>query len=198
MTTHIALLRGVNVGGRQLPMAELREAVAALGYGDVSTYIQSGNVLFSARTGDGDSRGGDGDAAASDALAAALESGLASQLGWPVRLIVRSAAALAEVVSGNPYPDPPEPKYVHGAFLRSAPGPEVAAAVARAVRVAAATGGRDEATLIGRTLYLHTPDGFGTSDLAKALLAKRTSPVADATARNWNTITKLLGLLGAG
>jgi uncharacterized protein (DUF1697 family) len=55
-------------------------------------------------------------------------------------------------------------------------------------------GSRDEVMLIGRTLYVHTPDGFGTSELAKTLLAKRSSPAASGTARNWNTVTKLLTL----
>jgi uncharacterized protein (DUF1697 family) len=196
MATHIALLRGVNVGGRQLPMADLRAAMVALGHGDVSTYIQSGNVMFSAGAGTAaTSAEGPG---GSDALASELESGLAGQLGWPVRLVVRSAAELAEVVGRNPYPDEPVGKYVHGVFLPSVPGPDAADRVAQAVRAAAGIGGRDEAELVGRTLYLHTPDGFGTSELAKSLLMKRSSPLADGTARNWSTVTKLLSLLSVG
>ncbi len=169
-------------------MADLRAAMTALGYADVLTYIQSGNVLFS---------GGADGAGGSDDLARELESGLAGKLGWPVRLVVRSAAELAEVVSRNPYPDEPVAKYVHGVFLPSDPGAEVSGRVAEAVRGAAAQGKRDEAKLIGRTLYVHTPDGFGTSELVRVLLMKRSSPVAEGTARNWPTITKLLSLIGA-
>lgn len=185
MATHVALLRGVNVGGRKLLMADLRAALTGLGYADVATYIQSGNVMFTAGPAD------------SDELARGMESGLASQLGWPVRLVVRSAAELADVVSRNPYPDEPVPKYVHGVFLAVDPDPAMAGRVAEAARAAADAGGRDEATVIGRTLYLHTPDGFGNSVMVKTLTMKRSSPAADGTARNWPTITKLLALLTA-
>lgn len=187
MATHIALLRGVNVGGRKLLMADLRAAMTGLGYADVATYIQSGNVLFSA---------GAGGPSGSDELARELEAGLAGKLGWPVRLVMLSAAELAGVVSRNPYPDEPIPKYVHGVFLPADPGPEAAEWLAEAVRAAAGRGSRDEGTLIGRTLYLHTPDGFGRSELAKELM-KRSSPSSSGTARNWPTITKLLSLARA-
>ena len=67
--------------------------------------------------------------------------------------------------------------------------------VAEAVAAAAARGSRDEATIVGKTLYLHTPDGFGTSELAKDLLMKnRRDPLANGTARNWSTVGKLLAL----
>jgi len=65
--------------------------------------------------------------------------------------------------------------------------------VAAARQQAAAKGGRDEATVVGRTLFLHTPDGYGRSELAVRLSRAR-GPVADGTARNWATVTKLLAL----
>jgi uncharacterized protein (DUF1697 family) len=70
--------------------------------------------------------------------------------------------------------------------------------VAQATELAARRGSRDEASIIGRTLYLHTPDGFGTSDLARELLLnRRSNPLATATARNWATVTKLAALCHA-
>lgn len=63
-----------------------------------------------------------------------------------------------------------------------------------AVAAAAGLGSADHATLLGRAVYLHTPDGFGNSELSRALLVKRSSPVSAGTARNWATVTKLASL----
>ena len=100
---------------------------------------------------------------------------------------------LAEVARANPYPVAPEPRFVHVVFLPAELDDSGAAAVEA---IASRYGGTDKATLRGRALYLHTPAGYGTSELAKALLGKR-SPVAVGTARNWSTVTKLLELCGA-
>ncbi len=110
-------------------------------------------------------------------------------------VVVLSRAQLADVISANPYPDEPNPRFVHGVFLLAEPDEAAHARVAETVDLVAGQGSRDEAVIIGRTLYLHTPDGFGTSDLARELtLKKRSNPLAQGTARNWATITKLLAL----
>jgi uncharacterized protein (DUF1697 family) len=88
---------------------------------------------------------------------------------------------------------------VHAVFLAEAPTPEQIAAVAETERQAAAKGGRDTAQYVGRVLFLHTPDGFGRSELA-IQLARRAGPMSAkgaGTARNWATVTRLLGLCGA-
>jgi uncharacterized protein (DUF1697 family) len=183
--THVALLRGINVGGgNKLLMADLRQVVASLGHADVATYIQSGNVVFTTT---------EPDAAL---LARAMESAIAESLGLRPPVVVLSAGELAKVVSDNPYPAEPDLRRVHAVFLPADPEPAAFSGVAEAVRQTAEQGSRDEAVLLGRTLYLHTPDGFGRSDLATVLLAKRKSPVATGTARNWATVTKLLALCG--
>jgi uncharacterized protein (DUF1697 family) len=183
MPTHVALLRAVNVGGGgKIVMADLRQLVASLGYADVTTYIQTGNVVFTATESD------------SAALAATLETAIGESLNVRAPVVVLSRDVLAQVVSDNPYRDEPNPRFVHGVFLPADPGPAALAGVREASKRAAEQGTRDEAVLLGRTLYLHTPDGFGRSDLANALLTKRSSPVAAGTARNWATVTKLLAL----
>ncbi|HXP21879.1 MAG TPA: DUF1697 domain-containing protein [Streptosporangiaceae bacterium] len=183
MPTHVALLRGVNVGGGgKIVMADLRALVTSLGYADVTTYIQTGNLVFTATESDG------------AALAAALHAAIAEALGVRTPVVVLARAALAQVVSDNPYPDEPNPRFLHGVFLPDAPAPQALAAVREASRRAAEQGSRDEAVLLGRTLYLHTPDGFGRSVLASDLLLKRSSPVSAGTARNWATVMKLLAL----
>jgi uncharacterized protein (DUF1697 family) len=182
MPSHVALLRGINVGGNnKVAMADLREVVASLGHTGVSTYIQSGNVLFTAQEAD------------TGALAAGLEQAIAQAFGLKPRVIVLTRAELAQVISDNPYRAEPNPRYVHAMFFPAEPGEQVRESVAAAGQQAAAKGSRDEATVVGRTLFLHTPDGYGRSELA-VRLARARGPVADGTARNWATVTKLLAL----
>jgi uncharacterized protein (DUF1697 family) len=113
-------------------------------------------------------------------------------------VVVLSRDDLARAVRDNPYPDEPNPKMVHAVFFRG-PVPEQAAeAIEAGQRRAAERGsGKDTARVAGGTLYLHTPDGFGRSELALFLLGRSASPVAAGTARNWSTVTKLLALCDA-
>jgi uncharacterized protein (DUF1697 family) len=189
MASHVALLRGINVGGRnKVPMTELREVVTSLGHTGVSTYIQSGNVLFS--TPDSDNA----------RLASALESAISDRFGIWSSVVVRSRDELARILDANPYPDEPNPKFVHVVFMNAEPPAEVLDRIKAAESEAAAKGSRDTVTAAGETLFLHTPDGFGTSELAQAVFkiitppAKQRQRALAATARNWATATKLLSL----
>ena len=188
MPSHVALLRGINVGGnKKVPMADLRALVAGLGHDDVATYIQSGNVLFST------------DQTDNAALAGAIERALASRLGVESRVLVLSRAELAQVARDNPYPGEPNPRAVHVVFLAAEPSPEMLATLAEAVEKVAGQGSRDTARYAGRALFLHTPDGFGRSQLAIEL-GRRSGPMSArgaGTARNWATVTKLLALCDA-
>jgi uncharacterized protein (DUF1697 family) len=189
MATHVALLRGINVGGRnKVAMADLREVVAELGHADVSTYIQSGNVLFSPGAADADP----------SALAAALVAAITARLGVAAPVVVLSRDELAEVIGANPFPGEADPKRVHAVLLSGAPGADTAAKIDEALARSAGKGARDELATVGRTIYLHTPDGFGNSELAAAVLRIVTSPRAGVTgtARNWATTLKLLDLCG--
>jgi uncharacterized protein (DUF1697 family) len=183
--THIALLRGINLGGhKKVAMADLRQLVSSLGHADVATYIQSGNVVFS--TGQSDNA----------ALAAALEEAIAARLGVESRVVVLSRDDLARVARDNPYPGETNYRALHAIFLSDEPGPEIAERVASAQREVAQKGSRDTAQVIGRTIFLHTPDGYGRSDLAAALvkLGQKKTDAVSGTARNWATVTKLLAM----
>jgi uncharacterized protein (DUF1697 family) len=189
MATHVALLRGINVGGRnKVAMTDLREVVAELGHADVSTYIQSGNVLFSPDAGDADT----------SALAAALTEAIAARLGVSAPVVVLSRDELAEVIAANPFPGEADPKRVHAVLLSGEPEAAAAGKIDAALARSADKGARDELATVGRTIYLRTPDGFGNSELAAAVLRIVTSPRAGVTgtARNWATITKLIDLCG--
>ena len=193
--THVALLRGVNnLGGKKVAMAELREVVTSLGHADVMTYIQSGNVLFAPPP----ARGGMGGGADVAVLAAELEQAIAIGLGVRARAVVFSCEELARCVRDNPYPGQDDPKLLHAVFLPEAPLPSLAAWLADAERQVRAKGSRDQARVVGRTVYLHTPDGYPRSELRRVLARAGgpTSARVGGTARNWATVTRLLELCG--
>jgi uncharacterized protein (DUF1697 family) len=186
MATHVALLRGINLGGRnKVAMADLRTLVAKLGHADVSTYIQSGNVLFTAPA--------DADCAVT---ARAMTEAIAATLGVTTPVIVVTREELAQILADNPFPDEPDPRRVHAVVLSEPPWPELEAKLDGARAKSAAAGGADQVLTVGRTLYLHTPEGYGRSVLAEALLRVVSSPKSGATgtARNWATMTRLLEL----
>jgi uncharacterized protein (DUF1697 family) len=154
---------------------------------DVSTYIQSGNVLFTALPG-------------TDCTEAArlMTEAIADRLGVTVPVVVVTREELGQILAANPFPGEPDPRRVHAVVLSEPPWAELEAKLATARAKSAAAGGTDQVLAIGRTLYLHTPDGYGRSILAEALLRVVSSPKSGqtGTARNWATMTKLLELCG--
>ncbi len=175
MSRHVALLRGINVGGRKkVAMADLRALVAGLGHTDVATYINSGNVVFAAAAPD----------AAREELETAIEAAVRAGLGLEVAVLVRTHDELAAAVDANPFPDA-EPSRLLLSFLRTAPEPDTYAAAERV------ESGADEFRVDGTTVYLHLPDGAGRSKLAAAL-SKPSLGVA--TSRNLATVRTLVRL----
>jgi uncharacterized protein (DUF1697 family) len=178
MVKRIALLRGINVGGRNtVPMAALRELCAGLGWGEVATFIQSGNVVF-------DAKGTDG------ALEAALEKALAEKFDVRTAVIVRSGTEWAKTIAANPFADESErePNRVLAALSKDA----LATGAAEALAAKAAAGERVE--LAGGALWFHYPNGAGQSKLTPATIDRAAgSPV---TARNWRTMTALADMTG--
>ncbi len=188
-------LRGINnLGSKKVTMAELRGVVTSLGHTDVMTYIQSGNVLFTPRLTDSRTAG----RAEAAALAGELERAIAGGIGVRARAVVFSREELARCVRDNPYPGERDPKLLHAVFLPDIPGPGLAAWVAGAERQVRAKGSRDGAQVLGRTVYLHTPDGYPRSELRRMLAragGPTSAPVA-GTARNWATVSRLVELCG--
>jgi uncharacterized protein (DUF1697 family) len=185
MPTHIALLRGINVGGRnRVAMADLREVVLGLGHTEVATYIQSGNVVFTSEEAD------------TARIAAALERAIAKHLGVRPTVVVLTRAELAQVVADNPFPDEPNPRWVHAIFRNGPPGPRRARR--RGSRPAAGPGrGQRRRGAGGRDHPVPAhPGGLGRSELAAQLTRLGGSRTAETagTARNWATVNKLLAL----
>ncbi len=177
MSRVAALLRGINVGGRaRISMTELRSMLTGLGLQDVETYLQSGNVALEA-----------GDRALTG-LDREIESAIADTFGLQVRVILREREDLAGVTRSHPFLDSEaDPSRIHVVFLASAPD---------AGRVGALDPDRsppDQFEVIGREIYLRYPNGQGRSKLGLDYF-ERVLGVA-GTARNWNTVTKLLEML---
>ena len=164
MTTFIALLRAVNVGGTgKLPMTDLKAICADAGFSRIETYIASGNVVF------------DFNRAAAKAQAE-LEKRLFAYAGSPVGVFVRTAAEMRAILNGNPFAGK-EARLTHAFFLHERP-PHDALEVVR--------GQANEEVLLGqREIYVHYPSGMGQSKL-------QIPAAKHGTARNMNTVAKLV------
>jgi len=176
MTTYIALLRGINVGGNNMvAMADLRALLTRLGFAEVKTVLQSGNVVFRAR------------AQPTAKLETQLERELAKALGVTCEIHVRTADEWQAMVKANPYATQAtsDPAHVHVTCFKTPLDK------AKVKTVQGEIAGREVLTADGRHLYMVFPDGMGTSKAAP-LVAKR---LPGGTARNWNTVLKLASLV---
>ena len=151
----VALLRGVNVGGRNaLPMANLRALAEQLGFSPVSTYLQSGNLVFGAPNGP------------SAPVVSALETAIGNALGREVRVLLRSADELAELVAGNPFTlEQADSPGLHVTFLSDAPDPR------RVLALPTATGG-DDYRVSTREIVPAVPNRVRTDHLEQRILGE--------------------------
>lgn len=180
LTTYIALLRGINVGGRKLvAMADLRDLAARLGLADARTLLQSGNLVFGCEP------------QAPAALEGLLENEVKKRLGLETCFFVRTAAEWQAIVGGNPFGDQArrDPGHLVLLLLKAAPSPAAVAALQAAIS------GPEVVRADGRQAYAVYPDGTGRSKLTSALIERKLG--TRATARNWNTVRKLAALAGA-
>ena len=169
MPVHVALLRAVNVGGTgMLPMADLKILCEDLGFTDVRTYIQSGNVLFRSELCESE-------------VQKRLEEALTAKMGKTPGVLIRSRRELEAVAAKAAFPDA-KPNFLLIAFL---PEPPPADALEKLV----APDG-EEVKIDGREIYIHYPNGAGRSKLKLPALKP-------GTARNLNTVRKLAELAAA-
>lgn len=177
MTRYAAMLRGINLGKRQLKSAELKAVVEGMGYTGVKPVLASGNVVFDA----GDAK--------PDAIERDLHAALEKATGLKSDVFVRSGPELDKVIADNPFPDEAKsrPSFLVVSFHEH---PVDKAAIER---VADGYDGRERMVAIGRELYTDFPDGQGRSNLP-ALMHKAKLSQGN-TARNWNTVNKLADLL---
>ncbi|MCI0637804.1 MAG: DUF1697 domain-containing protein [Gemmataceae bacterium] len=181
MSTYVALLRGINVGGHKMvAMSDLRDLCEALGFSEVKSLLQSGNLIF-----ESDRRGG-------AALERLLEAETAKRLDVSVDYVVRSAAEWQTVLARNPFPDEAEhdPGHLLVMFLKAAPLATQVKALEAAIQ------GPEIVRSEGKQLYAVYPEGIGRSKLTNALIEKKLD--TRGTGRNWNTVLKVANLIGHG
>jgi uncharacterized protein (DUF1697 family) len=174
MPTYISMLRGINVGGHnKVPMDQLRAMFEALGFEQVRTYIQSGNVVFKA------AKSNPAD------FSARIEKKILAQFGFAVSVITRTPEEVHKAIQNNPFvkESKTEPAKVYIAFLSQAPAAD---AVKKLEALATVS---EQLRHAGGEVYLYYRDGMGRAKLTGSVLEKVLA--VTATARNWNTVTKL-------
>ena len=177
MKTYISLLRGINVGGhKKIVMADLRAMYQTLGFTNVASYVQSGNVVF--------------DSTESDpaALAVTIETQIETTFGFPVNVFIRDADDLRRIIDGNPFAarQNVNPARLLVTFLN-----EPLSATATDALVVP-PGSNDEFEVAGDEIYLFCPDGSGRSKLAAAISGNKLG--TPSTTRNWNTVNALVAM----
>lgn len=174
--TYVALLRGINVGGRnRLPMDELARSFEHAGCASVKTYIQSGNVVFAATS--------------SIALKAreSVAAAVSARMGAGIPIVLRSVADLARVVDENPFlAESQDPRTLHVGFLSDRPSP------ARVLSLDPDRSPPDEFVVSGREIYLRLPNGMARTRLTAGYLERVLGTAA--TFRNWRTVVNLLNM----
>jgi len=178
VTIHIALLRAVNVGGRSVPMAGLREMLADLGCENPRTLLQSGNAVFALKK----------TKASPAALEAKLEAEAQRRFGMSIAFMLRTAAEWGAIIAGNPFPAAAKSDPGH-LIVMALKGTPTATAI-KALRDG--YNGAETFDIIGRNAYFIYPDGMGRSKLTNALIERKLGVAG--TARNWNTVLKLAAL----
>lgn len=181
MSKFVALLRGINVGGhKKVPMADLKNVATKCGLADVQHYVQSGNLVFSGK-------------GTPDAIASKLEKACERTFGFPVDIMVLDEASFRAEVAACPFADGTspkgtlDPKFLQLAFLKGVPDTQHIGALFAAYE------GPEMVALKGRTIHIYFSEGSGRSRLTPLLTDKKLG--VPATARNWNTVQKLLAML---
>jgi len=176
--TFVALLRGINVGpGRSVPMADLRTLCQGLGWRNVRTYIQSGNVVFEAEGND-------------SLLFGELEKALGERYPFPIPVLIRSEGEWRELAADRPFGGWSHPKQLSATLLDGVPDPHKWQALAPWREA------DDEIELIGDRVWVKTPGGYGVTKFSNTFLEKKLG--RRATTRNRATVEALLGMVTSG
>ncbi|MCX6249092.1 MAG: DUF1697 domain-containing protein [Bacteroidetes bacterium] len=178
MTTYISILRGINVSGqKKVLMADLKELYASLGFTEVTTYIQSGNVIFKTS----------GDLSAGD-LCNKIEKAIEGRYKFQVPVIIRNAGEINAILSSNPFLAEKgiDPERLHVTFLGKDPQPSELSAILKFDYPP------DRFAIIGKEVYLYCPGGYGNTKLSNSFFENKLK--VTATTRNWKTVGKLAEL----
>jgi uncharacterized protein (DUF1697 family) len=175
MPTYISILRGINVSGQKLiKMADLHKTYEKLGYGNITTYVQSGNVVFT------------GKKAAPEKLASAITQQIAKDFGFQVPVIVFGIHTLKQIIASNPFINDSEKDiaYLHVTFLSAHPPKFVVKAIEEKKQT------EEAIAFTNAAVYLYCPNGYGKTRLTNSFLESKLQ--VTATTRNWKTTNELV------
>jgi len=177
VTTYISMLRGINVGGKTIKMADLKVLYEFLGFSDVTTYVQSGNLIFKTKKEN------------TAAVVGSIERAIVEQLGLKVTVIVRQPVEMALIIKKNPFVGrrAVDENKLHVTFLQEKP----ASALVEALIPLASTS-KDEYRVEGKEVYLHCPKSYGETLLSNKFFEKNLKVAA--TTRNWRTVNVLYSM----
>jgi uncharacterized protein (DUF1697 family) len=174
---YVALLRGINVGGRNsLPMKDLIAMFEKAGASDVKNYIQSGNIVFSAS------------ASLAKKIGSLIGAAIKKKYGFESPVIIRSATDLSGIVARNPFAKKGDADVWHITFLSSTPSAEQVGALD------AKRSPTDSFAVVGSEIFLYCPNGYGNTKLTNAYFDSKLKMVS--TVRNWRTLLKLIEMCG--
>ena len=175
MTKHISILRGINVGGkRKILMADLKKLYAKLGFKNVISYIQSGNVIFEAKEND------------QAKIEAKIYKAIKKAYDFEVPVVVRSAEEIAQIISNNPFTSKSEEESLHLTFLKEIP------LDGNLEKIATYDYPPDKFKIVGKDVYIFCVGKYHKSKLTNNFFEKKLK--VGATTRNWKTVNKLLEL----
>ncbi|MDF2436916.1 MAG: hypothetical protein K0Q95_1292 [Bacteroidota bacterium] len=177
MAVLLAMLRGVNVGGKKVPMAELRELYSEMKLENVRTYIQSGNVIFESKEDN------------PEKLAAQQEKKIKATFGFDVPVVIRNKKELGSVIKGNPFLNEKNiaEERLYVTFLKEMPSKELLE------KITVPSGTSDRFEIIGKEIYLYCPGGYGETKLNNNFFEKKLK--VDATTRNWRSTNELFKMM---
>jgi uncharacterized protein (DUF1697 family) len=174
MPVFIALLRGINVGGNKtIQMARLKTVLEELGFENVKTHLNSGNVVFITKE------------KSAAKLTKTIEAAIEKEFGFRPTVVLRTVAELSKILAKNPFTEMAESDPSHLLVITLAGKPHADAKA----RLAKAYQGPEEIKIAGENVYLTYPNGIGRSKLTNMVLEKHLGVAG--TARNWNTLAKL-------
>jgi uncharacterized protein (DUF1697 family) len=178
MGAYLSLFRAINVGGNAaVKMATLKELHEALRFNNVTTYLQTGNVVFDSEETD------------PHQLAERIANEFEKKFGFRTEVIIRTQAELKETFHNNPFHNQPdkEAKWIVAMFLSGTPDSQAVEGFLSSFS------GIEKLFIAGKELYVYYPEGIGNSKLTNALIEKKLK--VSGTGRNWNTVTKLAEMM---
>ncbi len=175
MLTYICFLRGINVGGKNpIKMADLKDIFTTLGFKNVQTYIQSGNIVFQAKK------------TSLLSLEQKISKRIVADFGFEIQVMVKDISEIKEIVKGNPFVENKslDQSKLHVTFLSEIPDVE------QIIKISEGDYGDDEMICIHKSIYLYCPHGYGNTKLTNGFFEKKLKLYA--TTRNWKTTNHLL------